>query len=131
MFRRKKAIERLFYAEYIGGCPYPLAYSPFAEKYVYKGEAKIGGTVQDQNGHTLIVEKECDDKDIARMLTNADDGVYTIVTDFTVDLRPKGVTSEFVEVVRCKECKYYQDGCCPAFGWKPDPTDFCSRGERK
>jgi hypothetical protein len=38
------------------------------------------------------------------------------------------------EIVRCRECKYYEDECC----WReiqfmnaPEPNAFCSYGERK
>lgn len=38
------------------------------------------------------------------------------------------------ELIRCRECKYYEDECC----WReiqfinaPEPNDFCSYGERK
>ena len=40
-------------------------------------------------------------------------------------------SADVVEVVRCKDCKYYREcGCQRAFVY-PEPDDFCSRGERK
>ena len=43
-----------------------------------------------------------------------------------------------VEVVRCKECRHYDHGCCVVMRYKDDhhiigvkPTDYCSYGERK
>lgn len=49
--------------------------------------------------------------------------------------------ADFVEVVRCKDCKYYrqneyspdEDMMCMCWcDWLPtDPDDFCSYGERK
>ena len=48
-------------------------------------------------------------------------------------------TVDAVEVVRCKDCKYWQDNnggypndeCRWGNGETPDPDDFCSYGERK
>lgn len=40
------------------------------------------------------------------------------------------VNKDIVAVVRCKDCKYYDDGTCINGGlWEQD--DFCSGGERK
>ena len=47
--------------------------------------------------------------------------------------------SDAVEVVRCKDCKYWQDNndgypheeCRWGHGETPDANDFCSYGERK
>ena len=48
-------------------------------------------------------------------------------------------TADVVEVVRCKDCKYWQDNnggypheeCRWGKGETPDAYDFCSYGERK
>lgn len=48
-------------------------------------------------------------------------------------------TADVVPVVRCKDCKYWQDNndgyphdeCRLENGETPDPDDFCSYGERK
>ena len=48
-------------------------------------------------------------------------------------------TIDAVPVVRCKDCKYFQDNnsgyphdeCRWGKGETPDPDDFCSYGERK
>ena len=48
-------------------------------------------------------------------------------------------TADVVEVVRCKDCKYWQDNndgypheeCRWGNGETPDADDFCSYGERK
>lgn len=45
-------------------------------------------------------------------------------------------SADVVEVVRCKDCKYYEDvtpyGCCGAWDAKAvDPDDFCSDAERR
>ncbi len=48
-------------------------------------------------------------------------------------------TADVVEVVRCKDCIYYEDGkgyvpyCCNVENMfeQMKPTDFCSYGERK
>lgn len=39
-------------------------------------------------------------------------------------------TADVVEVVRCKDCKYYRDGHCGVLGFC-EPDEFCSRGERR
>lgn len=39
-------------------------------------------------------------------------------------------TADVVEVVRCKNCKYYRDGHCGVLGFC-EPDEFCSRGERR
>ena len=46
---------------------------------------------------------------------------------------------DLVEVIRCKDCKYWQDNndgypheeCRWGHGETPDANDFCSYGERK
>lgn len=45
-----------------------------------------------------------------------------------------GYAARDKEIVRCRECKYYEDECC----WReiqfmnaPEPNAFCSYGERK
>lgn len=44
-------------------------------------------------------------------------------------------TIDAIEVVRCKDCKYYDDECpYPVCNYHEDnvkETDFCSRGERR
>lgn len=50
--------------------------------------------------------------------------------------------ADVVEVVRCKECKYYKKGSCDChsvwpdqystgYDCRPDDDDFCSYGERE
>lgn len=47
--------------------------------------------------------------------------------------------ADVAEVVRCKECRYYQDAkinkkgflICPASGMEITETDYCSYGERR
>ena len=58
--------------------------------------------------------------------------------EYAIDNIP---TADVVEVVRCKDCKYYNNryAVCEhehwqdAEGWDEDvlPTDFCSYGERR
>lgn len=55
------------------------------------------------------------------------------IFDSIVDLQP---TADVVEVVRCKDCKFYNEAermCNDTNGfdryWKP--TDFCSYGKRR
>ena len=42
-------------------------------------------------------------------------------------------SSDVVEVVRCKDCKYFDTGYCgiPFIGKKVNPNYYCSYGERK
>ena len=50
-----------------------------------------------------------------------------------------GRMKDLVEVIRCKDCKYWQDNndgypheeCRWGHGETPDANDFCSYGERK
>lgn len=66
----------------------------------------------------------------------------TKVTDDVIvihDAITKAPTIDAVPVVRCKDCKYFQDNnsgyphdeCRWGKGETPDPDDFCSYGERK
>jgi recombinational DNA repair protein RecR len=34
-------------------------------------------------------------------------------------------------VVRCKDCKHFEDGVCEAYGFRHEPCFFCADGERK
>lgn len=56
------------------------------------------------------------------------------------DCRTFKPKADFVEVVRCKDCKYYEGNSCFNRQWDLEssveiplvrPTDFCSYGERK
>lgn len=41
---------------------------------------------------------------------------------------------DLVQVVRCKDCKYYATESCPMVEWSfeaTDPNGFCNYGERK
>ena len=40
-------------------------------------------------------------------------------------------STDAVEVVRCKDCKYYLECGCQRVFVYPEPDDYCSRGERK
>ena len=42
-------------------------------------------------------------------------------------------TADVVEVVRCKDCRYFDgEGCLKTNGeFEPNPTDYCSYGERR
>lgn len=59
---------------------------------------------------------------------------FAVVRDFPA--------ADVVEVVRCKECKYYKKGSCDChsvwpdqystgYDCRPDDDDFCSYGERE
>lgn len=53
--------------------------------------------------------------------------------------KPKGKETNMVEVIRCKDCIYWQDNnngyphqdCKWNHNETPDPEDYCSAGERK
>ena len=55
-----------------------------------------------------------------------------------VKLLEKVPAADVAEVVRCKDCQYYQDAktnkkgflICPAFGMEITETDYCSYGVR-
>ena len=65
-----------------------------------------------------------------------DYGMFTLGIQQAVDEQK---TIDAVEVVRCKDCKYWQDNnggyphdeCRWGNGETPDPDDFCSYGEWK
>ena len=38
--------------------------------------------------------------------------------------------SEWVEIVRCKDCKHYDGRLCGIVDWYNTADDFCSRAER-
>lgn len=42
-------------------------------------------------------------------------------------------TNDWVEVVRCKDCVLYDDGCCRLSKWAMcrEPDEFCSRGKKR
>lgn len=42
-------------------------------------------------------------------------------------------TADVVEVVRCKDCRHFDgEGCLKTHGeFEPNPTDYCSYGERR
>lgn len=54
------------------------------------------------------------------------------------DALPALPAADVAEVVRCKDCQYYQDAktnkkgflICPAFGMEITETDYCSYGVR-
>lgn len=65
---------------------------------------------------------------------------FTGMTADTLELRINGIPSaDVAPVVRCKDCKYYQDnndgyphdGCRWRSDETPDADDFCSMAERK
>ena len=41
-------------------------------------------------------------------------------------------TADAVEVVRCKDCRYFKSSVCPLANIEePQPNDYCSYGEKK
>ena len=58
------------------------------------------------------------------------DGAYGYVDAKQITDAP---TVDAVEVVRCKDCKHYNEGFCVGYHAHHDtlPDDFCSYGERK
>ena len=61
------------------------------------------------------------------------------LTNYAMLILREAPTVDAVEVVRCKDCKYWQDNndgypheeCRWGHGETPDANDFCSNGERK
>lgn len=68
-------------------------------------------------------------------------GIYThaVLTESFIQFVEKQPTADVVEVVRCKDCKYWQDNnggypheeCRWGKGETPDADDYCSYGERR
>ena len=64
---------------------------------------------------------------------------YCVGWNGLLGLIEKAPTVDAVPVVRCKDCKYWQDNndgypheeCRWGHGETPDANDFCSYGERK
>ena len=62
--------------------------------------------------------------------------LYFDVCDFTPDCIDMGLfknKADFVEVVRCKDCRHFDgEGCLKTHGeFEPNPIDYCSYGERR
>ena len=76
---------------------------------------------------------------------------FAVLVDFPGELSPENIglavarkaidalpAADVAEVVRCKDCQYYQDAktnkkgflICPAFGMEIAETDYCSYGAR-
>lgn len=74
------------------------------------------------------------------------EAIRTDVAPFTLSMVFRHIHSapavDAVEVVRCKDCKYYKKGSCElhsvwpdeystGYDYRPDDDDFCSYGERR
>ena len=76
--------------------------------------------------------------EIVRNQGIAHQNAYHLTNYATLILR-EAPTVDAAEVVRCKDCKYWQDNndgypheeCRWGHGETPDANDFCSYGERK
>lgn len=76
---------------------------------------------------------------------------FAVLVDFPGELSPENIglavarkaidalpAADVAEVVRCKDCRYYQDAkinkkgflICPASGMEISETDYCSYGAR-
>ena len=56
------------------------------------------------------------------MITLTKEDAFTIVD----------IISKTQEVIRCKDCKYWNDGTCEMLGTvHMNAEDFCSRGEKR
>ena len=64
---------------------------------------------------------------------DAMDRLFNQVQELVLDIVKKAPTVDAVEVVRCKDCKHYDNGGCgKCYGeYEPNQNDFCSCGERK
>ena len=73
------------------------------------------------------------------ILALMDAALSSVDEDTILDLVDSVPTVDAVPVVRCKDCKYWQDNndnypheeCRWGHGETPDANDFCSYGERK
>lgn len=91
------------------------------------GDYALDIEYSDKTSHTLYFNSK----------RNADTVKKIIEIDSSVP--NEATVADVVEVVRCKDCKYYQDnnGGYPheMCKWRenetPDPDDYCSCGERK
>ena len=54
-------------------------------------------------------------------------GRHSGMTEMLMDIVEKQPTVDAVEVVRCKDCKYYGSGVC----WNESFTGYCSYGKRR
>ena len=65
--------------------------------------------------------------------------IYTSGSRLIPSFRVKQMMEHYAQVVRCKDCKYWQDNndgypheeCRWGHGETPDANDFCSYGERR
>ena len=88
------------------------------------------------NGKRLIDADRA--MEIVRNQGIAHPNAYHLTNYATLILREAPIV-DAVEVVRCKDCKYWQDNndgypheeCRWGHGETPDANDFCSYGERK
>ena len=52
--------------------------------------------------------------------------------DKAIEIACKALSADVVEVVRCKDCKFFKREVCPLANIEePQPNDYCSYGERE
>ena len=72
--------------------------------------------------------KDCIDFDVC--MARGDIATKELLDGAEIDCDFFKNKANFVEVVRCKDCKYWNNGDCYRLELSL-PTDFCSYGERK
>ena len=70
---------------------------------------------------------------VIRIGAKADDGEHPISAECVLSVLESLPPVNAVEVVRCKDCKWYGYYSCEMGGnnWMRDGNGFCDRGERK
>lgn len=95
---------------------------------------KIGGAVKENEKMDDLISRQAAIDEAYAVIV--DDAVYDVVQVETLEGLP---TADAVEVVRCKNCRYWQDNnngypheeCRWGHDETPDADDYCSYGERK
>ena len=77
-----------------------------------------------------------DADELCNELSTVCDDRYDRTVEWCIGILRQAPTIDAVEVVRCKECKHFDEGhkvCKRVFSiaFQLKPTDFCSYGERK
>lgn len=75
---------------------------------------------------------------------NSDRKIEAVTNQTIHELFPQivndALAADVVEIVRCKDCKWYKTEFCAMYdngddgwnaGWKNEPNDYCNRGERE
>lgn len=61
-------------------------------------------------------------------------GYYGAAGGYTGETPPRSYEEEdldLVPVIRCEDCRHYDDGVCSEMSVSREPLDYCSYGERR